>query len=229
MHSTFFRKFGPLIIFLTVLFGGSVGLYFGSDTLFAIRNIEVIGDPVNVVVNDEKLPKNLLFFPAAKLKGELLRDNPLLLTLELKKKFLHTLVIVAERRIPVAKININSMLGLIDTEGYIVGLDDGTTSLPLISFDPIDASVGQKIDDPATRAALSLIASLPPEYIFEKITKYDRLSVIAKLAKTDIIVAQQTDQSSLSATLQTILNGFRIKGTMPTRIDLRFDKPVITF
>lgn len=227
MRNPFFRKFGPTIVLLAVGVLGSLGLYLASDTLFAIENIEVAGDFVEVVVNEDRLPKNLLFFPTDKLRQDLLLDNPLLSTLEFKKKFPHTLVIIATRKSPIARITMGELIGLVDRDGYIVGLDDETEQLPLISLDATSIAVGQKVDDPATRVALSLLASLPPEFKITKITRYDRLSIVAELPQTNIIVAQESDEASLSATLQTILTSFRIKGTMPTRIDLRYDKPVI--
>ncbi len=206
-----------------------MGVYFGSDYLFALENIEVAGDGLGVAVNEEKISGNLLFFPSEKVKEDILRDNPILGSLELKKKFPHTLIIVAKRREPIAIITLESIIGLIDREGYIVGIDDGTHSLPLITLEPLRVSVGQQVSDESVRAALALIAALPPHYVMRKITRFDRLSIVGKVQETNIIVPQTIDQNHFSSTLQTILERLRIKGTMPTRIDLRFDKPIIQF
>lgn len=223
------RKFGPLFIIVGITAISSVGVYFGSDYLFALENIEVAGDGLGVAVNEEKIPNNLLFFPAEKVKEEILRDNPILGSLELKKKFPHTLIIVAMRREPIAKITLEPVVGLIDREGYIVGIDDGTASLPLITLDPLRVSVGQQIREESVRAALALIAALPPHYVMRKITRFDRLSIMGETEILNIIVPQNIDAPTISTTLQTILGSFKIKGTMPTRIDLRFDKPFIQF
>ncbi|MEK7065554.1 MAG: hypothetical protein AAB961_01050 [Patescibacteria group bacterium] len=206
-----------------------MGVYFGSDYLFALENIEVAGDGLGVAVNEEKISGNLLFFPSEKVKEDILRDNPILGSLELKKKFPHTLIIVAKRREPIAIITLESIIGLIDREGYIVGIDDGTHSLPLITLEPLRVSIGQQVSDESVRAALALIAALPPHYVMRKITRFDRLSIVGKVQETNIIVPQTIDQNHFSSTLQTILERLRIKGTMPTRIDLRFDKPIIQF
>lgn len=223
------RRFGPLFIVLGLTAISSVGVYFGSDYLFALENIEVAGDTLQVAVNEEKMPNNLLFFPAEKVKEEILNDNPIVGSLELKKKFPHTLVIVARRREPIAKITLESIVGLIDREGYIIGIDDGVRALPLITLEPLRVSVGQQERSESVRTALALIAALPPPYVMRKITRFDRLSIVGELQETNIIVPQSSDASTISSSLQTILEGLRIKGTMPTRIDLRFDKPIIQF
>ena len=223
------REFGPLFIIVGLTAISSIGVYFGSDYLFALENIEVAGDGLGVTVNEEKMPNNLLFFPAEKVKEEILRDNPILGSLELKKKFPHTLIVVAKRRDPIARITLESIVGLIDREGYIVGIDDGTNSLPLITLEPLRVSVGEQVSDESVRAALALIAALPPHYVMRKITRFDRLSIMGETEVLNIVVAQNSDAPRISHTLQTILERFRIRGTMPTRIDLRFDKPIIQF
>ena len=52
-------------------------------------------------------------------------------------------------------------------------------------------------------------------------------SLHAVSATLDIFFTQDAIEQTL-ATLQTLIAGFRIKGTLPKVIDLRFDKPVIT-
>ncbi|KKU80653.1 hypothetical protein A2875_01295 [Candidatus Gottesmanbacteria bacterium RIFCSPHIGHO2_01_FULL_46_14] len=230
MHNkAFFRRFGSLIILLVFIIITSIGIYFGSDYLFALENIEVAPDTLQVTVNEDKMPKNLLFFPAGKVREDILRDNPILASLQLKKKFPHTLVIIAKRREPIAIIRLESIVGLIDREGYIVGIDDGTAFLPRIALEPFPVAVGQHVIDQSVRAALTLIAALPQEYTVQQITRFDRLSIMGELGEINIIIPQDIDPDNFSSTLQTILSGFRIKGSMPTRIDLRFDKPIIQF
>jgi hypothetical protein len=63
----------------------------------------------------------------------------------------------------------------------------------------------------------------------QTITIEDDSSLRAKSNTMDILFPQDGSMPAILATLQTLLSGFRIKGTLPTLIDLRFNKPMVKF
>ncbi len=62
----------------------------------------------------------------------------------------------------------------------------------------------------------------------KSISEKDSASILATMGHTNIFLPQKGDLKVKAGTLQTIVMGFRIKGTLPTVIDLRFEKPIVT-
>ncbi|KKU88687.1 MAG: hypothetical protein UY16_C0003G0029 [Candidatus Gottesmanbacteria bacterium GW2011_GWA2_47_9] len=65
--------------------------------------------------------------------------------------------------------------------------------------------------------------------VISSITARDGPSLVATIGETDILFTQDVEVETVATTLQTLLTGFRIKGSLPKTIDLRFDKPIVTF
>jgi hypothetical protein len=98
----------------------------------------------------------------------------------------------------------------------------------VLMFDLGTPSVGFPLHDQRVQQSLSLIRSLQGIVHIDEITEGDAASLRARVGNTDIFIPQQTAIEGKASTLQTIIEGFRIKGTLPAVIDLRFDKPIIT-
>ena len=77
--------------------------------------------------------------------------------------------------------------------------------------------------------AVSLIKKTKTFIQWSFIEPYETQSIRARFGQTDIIITQTNDLSQVLDTLQTLMEGFRIKGTMPKSIDLRFGKPIVQF
>lgn len=219
--SLFIRKFGKVVTILGLAIGGG-GLFFWILTgAFLIRTIEVVGDNVRLAVDPDRMSKNLLLLSTEKLAAELQRDHPLLSSVTVIKRFPNTLVIRATARAPVAYVWSPLGLFLVDKEGILLGEKPRDTLLPRLNL--ISTTTPQAI---TALGFLSLTRSLVD---IEEVSVYDTGSFIAKGAGTDIIFTQNADVALIIDTLQKLLAGFRIKGTLPLRVDLRFDKPVVSF
>ncbi len=101
--------------------------------------------------------------------------------------------------------------------------------LPTLSFEVSPIKIGQKISNSQISAALDAIERLGPTVPINSITALDSQSLQITSGTLRIYITQQEHMSEVSSTLQTILAGFRIKGTLPAVIDLRFAKPVISY
>ena len=221
------RKFGTFFGFVFIACLLSIVLYWGTSKLFSIQVVEVIGEDVRVIVDEKKISKNLLFFPSDKLREDILRDNPLLLDVRFKKLYPHTLQIIPTPRVPFIRLQSADRLVLVDRDGVVLQDGDQGLSLPLIQLTLSPFRVGEVIPDKRIGMLLTFIDMFQESLPIESITEYDSSSFQVKTGKTDIYITQDKPIQDTMATLQTLMAGFRIKGTLPAVVDLRFDKPIV--
>ena len=224
-----FRKFGRIVSTVFITIGVSVGIAFVVIKFFTIEVIEVQGSGLNIIVDQKKLSKNLLFFPTEQLRNQLLSENPLLLDVKIQKKLPHTLVIVAKLRTAIAHLQTNTRMVDIDEDGMIISDSMPNETLPILFFDVTPIRIGQKITKQQIQSALSSLVHLGSIVTIDSIKPLDEESIQLSSRGLHIYVAQQSNFGDVSSTLQTLLNGVRIKGTLPALIDLRFAKPVISY
>lgn len=225
----YLRKFGKRIATVVFTVGLISGVGFVSITFFTIQTIEVEGFGMQVIVDQKKLSKNLLFFPATQLRAELLSQNPLLGDIIIRKKFPHTLVIAAVPRTPIARLQTKGRRVDIDKEGIVLRESSPDHPLPILLFDIEPIRIGQHLSDTRVFSSIAILTSLDRITPIDTITSLDNQSLQVKSGRLDIYITQQADMGAIATTLQTLLTGFRIKGALPALIDLRFSKPVVTF
>jgi hypothetical protein len=223
------RKIGKTILFCIFIIVFSVLSYEAVTRLFSIQVIEVVGNGIQVQVDEKKISKTLLFFPSDRLRGEVLRDNPLLADVYFRKRYPHTLVIIPTLRPAFARLQTNDRVVLLDRSGTVLMDGDQGKTLPLFRFHLQFIRVGEVISDTRVQLALSLLDRLGGVLPVDGITEQDGPYILVKTGKTDIFIPQDKELDDILATLQTLMTGFRIKGTLPEVVDLRFDKPVIKF
>jgi cell division septal protein FtsQ len=227
--SVMFRKFGrPAVLVVAALILSGV-VFWVVTSAFTLTRVEVVGDGVGLTIDQKKLPKNLLLLPTDKLQASLIRQYPLLSSIKVTKRYPHTLIIAAVTRKPIARITTAFGIFLLDPDGVIVDEKKSSDSLPILDMPVASIAIGSKLSDPAVVTALGLLAIINPAINIERIAINNGTSLVAKTPTTDILITQDANTEAIATTLQTLFEGFRIKGTLPTRIDLRFDKPVVTF
>lgn len=229
MIRVYLRKFGKFIVTVVLAVGLTSGVGFVSITFFTIQAIEVEGSGIQVVVDQKKLARNLLFFPTEKLRTELLSQNPLLGDVIIRKKFPHTLVIAAVPRTPIARLQTKERKVDIDKESIVLRESSPNHPLPTLLFDVESVRIGEKVRDPRVFSGIAALTSFDRIISIDMISSLDSQSLQVKSATLRIYVVQQSDMKAIATTLQVLLTGFRIKGTLPALIDLRFSKPVVTF
>lgn len=226
----FWRKFGRIVgyVLLFVSFSGAV--YWVSMWMFTIKSIIVVGHNIQVKVDEARLPKTLLLFPSATLREQLLKDNPILADIQFQKKYPHTLVIVPTLRTAVVRLSLVSREVLVDESGIVLADADFTSApLPRLVIPLTAVHIGEIIGDQRVVAGIVFVAGTRDILPIHTITAEDDSSLRAKSDKLDILFPQDRSMPATLATLQTLLSGFRIKGTLPTFIDLRFNKPIVKF
>lgn len=219
------RKFGhPALLMIAVLIASGM-VFWMVTSAFTLTTVEVVGDGVGMTIDQHMVPKNLLLLRTDKLEASLMVEYPLLSSIKVSKRYPHTLVIAAMTRKPIARIS----TFFLDRDGFLVDEKKSSDTLPLLDLPVVPIAIGSKLSDPAVVTALGFVAKVHPAITIERIIRNDSTSLIAKTPTTDILFTHNANTEAIAATLQTLLAGFKIKGTLPARIDLRFDKPVVTF
>lgn len=200
-----------------------LGLY-AFTTIFRVRYIRVIGSDIRVKIDERLFPTNLIFFPNTWFSKQLLIQYPQLSSVVIRKIYPDTLELAIERRPAVAQLSVGGVKRFVDEYGFpAVQRTEGV--LPLVIFPLEDNTIpyGKTLLSTALGAA-KYITVVP----IESITKNDNRSIRLKTKETDILIAQDSDFSTIDHTLQSLIVGVRMKGLLPKVIDLRFDKPIIT-
>jgi hypothetical protein len=226
----FWRKFGRNLSFGFLFVVFSAAVYWFGIWMFTIKNIVVVGNNIQVQVDETRLPKTLLLFPSQAIRAQLLTDNPILADIQFQKKYPHTLVIIPILRTAVARLILTGREVLVDESGIVLAdVDASSPILPRLILPLPVARIGETIRDRRVIAGISFITGIRNILPVTLITVEDERSLRAKSDTLDILFPQDGPPPALLATLQTLLSGFRIKGTLPTFIDLRFNKPIIKF
>ncbi len=229
-RAIFVRKFGRIAAYvvLFILFSGAV-YWLGMRTC-TIKNIVVVGHNIQVEVTEARLPKTLILFPAAKLRAELLADNPTLADIRFQKKYPHTLIIIPTLRTAIARLTLTGREVLVDEKGMVLAdADPASSNIPRLIVPLPAVRIGETIGDPRVISGISFLIGSREIVLVHTISVEDEKSLRAKSDRLDILFVQDGSVPATLATLQTLLSGFRIKGTLPTFIDLRFNKPIIKF
>lgn len=224
----FFRRFGRMIAILLLIVVLTRIAKYCAD-LFTIQTIEVVTNNVEIMLDVKKFPKNLLFFPTHAVEKELLSTYIFLSRVHIQKKYPSTLIMELAVRVPIASLISSNRQVQLDMHGVVLGDETIEHDLPSIIFDVPVIQIGSVLQDSRVLQALQFIALMGKFLNIEEITDHDSASLRIKTGKTDIYIPHDGDLSSRVISLQSLFSGFRIKGVLPRVVDLRFDKPVITW
>jgi cell division septal protein FtsQ len=225
------RTVAGRILLLSIGIGLFIGLIYVLKigiNVFQVKHIEVTGDPVQVEINQSLFVNNILFFPTESTIRELKLANPLIKNVEIRKKFPSTLEFVIYKRTPIAQLISDGIHSGIDEENVITEAVPAA-QLPIITISIPLVRIGATVKDPMVVQAVALINKTKSVIRWSSIESYETQSLRARTGQTDILITQTSDLSQVVDTLQTLMEGFRIKGTIPKSIDLRFGKPVVQF
>jgi cell division septal protein FtsQ len=190
----------------------------------------VIGSDVSIIVDKNKLGDNLVLLNTDALRKQLLGEYIQLDDISLSKRLPHSLILDIKFKKPVARIITDKRIAVIDKNGIVItGYREEFSHLPVLNFGVHDVPDGTVIDKPEVRTSLSFLEQLPSGIAIDEMTIQNGQTLQAKMGKTSIFIDLNTAINPAVSTLQTLLAGFRMKGTMPTSIDLRFDKPIIKY
>lgn len=204
------------------------GIAYGIVRAFTLQTIVVDGQGISLEIDRSKLGNNLVFLQTSRLTRDILSNYPMLDRVEFEKKLPGTLIVHLVRRQPIARLRSGNNLYAVDRTGIV--LDNATPGMtyPIVQFDIGALEIGHKVTDPRVHAALTFLNGLSANPGITGFSNADGTYILAIMGDTNIFLPQSGDLGGKASTLQTIIEGFRIKGTLPTVIDLRFEKPIVT-
>ncbi|MBI5620299.1 FtsQ-type POTRA domain-containing protein [Candidatus Gottesmanbacteria bacterium] len=214
---------GSMMVVVSILVAWAV------HTMFTIRNVEVVGDGIDVVIDRRKLPGNLLFFPSRQIGEALAKEYPLIASVRITKKYPSTLTIILTARKPLVILGTGSDLYSLDGEGFVIRQYPDETNLPRIYLAVQPLVPGSQVKDGSVRNAVRFIRETTDLLNISEVRMYDTIALVAEANRMRIVFRVDADVSNLVRTLQMMISGFRIKGKLPAVIDVRFNKPVVTF
>lgn len=223
------RNYGRIVAFSVLVLTVSGVFTWGVNAIFTIRRVEVSGEGIAIAVDQTKVPKNLLFFPIEQVTRQILKEYPLVGSVVMKKKYPSTLLITAVPRKPFTVVGVGGEIYAVDADGVVLSQYPNLTNMPFIRIAAAPLQPGLVIADRNITAAIGFLRATAATVTVSEVTPYDGSSLQARSETMSIVFLQHADMLTLARTLQMMISGFRIKGKLPTTIDLRFDKPVVTF
>lgn len=230
-HATMYRVKRSGLLFLVILFVGLVCVLVGLGirTYFHLDNIEVIGTGALFSADAKKLSTNVLFFPTKALEDELRSTYPLFETVNVYKKYPHTIVVAYTLRDPWVYLNSADHTYGVDEHGVVLGEYTPLYTHPVLFISIGALPIGVSITDTRVNATLSFLHELDSTLQVTSIKEYSKQAIEVHIDSTRVLLSVDDDDMAQKArALLFLINGFRIKGALPSRIDLRYNKPIIS-
>lgn len=210
---------------LIVLLAASIGQFFTVSTIY-VRGTTQIASEV-----DRLRGRNILLIDEKKLKQEILSGHKDLSDVSVGKIYPNTLEIKLEERKGVAQVEQGTHYFVIDQNGTAFKSATEKLNLPLLEgiFTPL--TIGGSFAESETRHLFMLLKLLREEgIVIQTITLLDKTTAKLLLSPNSIIIIKTSiDPYYAVSSLQVMLRSFRIEGKFPRMIDLRYDKPVLSF
>lgn len=224
---------GALMIVVTVgylLFWSS---YFKITTL-EIRGAKNFVNPTDLRTMAENLclAKNIFGYNSGKLSEVLMENFKGASAISVKKKFPGTIIVNVTERHPLALIvNTNKHdYYLVDNEGYVLGVADRqTTNLPEITYDGT-IKVGEFINSDLIPVYLSLVAAIDTYKVdVSSMSFFPRYTQVFLRKGTEVLIGNDKSKTEALGIVKSLLKQLDVEGRKANRIDLRYDKVIVSF
>ncbi len=226
------RFFFRLVLLFSIFFALSWLLYiviwgelFQVQTIFIEANQDIFPD-----TEIFKKSRHAIFLDKKKLTQAIKSVSPWVDSLELKRKLPKALYIKVHERIPIMSYRINDQVRYISETSIILPalMRYENQQFPFLDCE-INEQPGEEITDANLRQGIQLVADLykiNQEMPLEVKCQADNTSVL-RFAETQVIFDQRKSSTELVNSLLFLFKQFRIEGTWPKSVDLRFEKPVL--
>lgn len=219
-------KFFSVIIFLIVV--TSLSVFF----LFKIENIGVVGGKgctEESAIRQQFRGRNIFIVSSKQAEETIANDYKCVKNVTVQKKYPSTLTIAVEVDQPLVKIGDKNIYL---TENGFVLENYNRENLPTIFFDKeTEFKVGERVSDEDTLYVLSLVSRIGKTDFVATSIRILSPFVISVYNRENQVVIFTTEKAVNTQvdSLQLILSESKIDPAKITKIDLRFEKPVITF
>lgn len=227
-QSRFLRRLVFLIIFAAIV-GLLWQLLVGSG-YFKITRVNVSGDSRGVVTEQlqaQALGKNLIFMPEEDLK-KAVSEAYVVEDLKITRDWPATLNVSVSYREPVLSWQSRQGRFLIDETGLAFQTATGE-QLPQANDPNSNLVLGERIPAEHVRVTLKLLGALKDKFTVLTLSISGSTVTITLSSGTVVTLPTERDFAEKAQALQLILTQAKIEGRAPRTVDLRFDKPVVTY
>lgn len=234
LFQRFFRKYNKILslLILALLF---LGMLFSFDYFLGVKFISIDGT-TSSLYGIEKLKKsNILFIQEAKIQNSLKKENPLIDEIYIKKKYPSTLLITVRELKSFAYIKGNTKYLIISDNGRILQkTNEKPVNIPNIRYyQVINEDIfktGDKIQFKDLNAGLFFLKAL--QDIGLNVESVDIVGfdmVLCKVNSSEIIFSTEKEKEQQIYNAGEVIKKFRVEGKEYRKIDVRFEKPFVTF
>jgi len=239
-----FKTVSLFLIF--TLLAAVIYLIFRSD-IFIIKKMKITGDngqfcqPVAQIKEKlEVVGSSIVFVDLKKLAKKITGDFPCIGEVKSRKIFPETLEFEIVTRKPVLQaiattsaqpvVATQSAVFIVDDQGFTFAKIQATVSALPLAFFPMatNLTVGQRLDSKEVRFAVEISKFFENAKLKLKILSFAAKEILAQTeSDTIILFSTEKDLGQSLASLQSILQRAKIEGKNFSKIDLRFEKPVV--
>lgn len=228
------RRFKLLVVSLLLVLG-SLGLLRGNFWVVGGIRCSLSGQVCPAQLWEDlmtaSLGKNFIFFPRSTLIQQINLNYPEVDNIEI--------ILVLPRQL-FFKLTASSAQAvvkgekyfLVNARGLVLKISDHSGDLPVILMDAVkNVSVGQSFNQKEIISTIEILSSLEARKLhptMAKIISPQRINIWLNNG-TLIAISLQKEADSQLDSLQVILARVKMEGKALGKIDLRFDKPVITY
>lgn len=197
---------------------------------FRIQKLIIIDSKDNLKGLDILNGQNLLFLDTQKITTDLLTRNPTVKSVRLIKNFPQTVVVKIENRMPVAQIKSSLNNLFIDADGIILSLENNYRPLPIINAPNMVINPNRKADWRLVKAVSFIVESDKAGIFIDQISLDDAAGLFTAETNSgmEILLPYDSDIGQKASSLQVIVRRFTIVGKNITKVDFRYDKPIVT-
>lgn len=180
--------------------------------------------------------ENLLFLSSAKAIEKINKSQLTVTGIKIQRRFPDELVFRLEQRKPQVAITAEGSQGgeyyLVDQEGVLVEKTNNAPDFPLLFLKELpDLAVGNKFEEGVAKDTITILVDLQWRLLKPRLAKIVSEREIEVWLEDDVQVlfSAKKDLKIQLDSLQLIFSRAKIEGEKLKRIDLRFDKPVLTY
>ncbi len=211
------------------LFGGN---FFKINQVICFDNQHPCQADLWFKVNGLVLGKNLVLLSPLETEQLIKDELPGINQVKIEKKLPDKLIVHLTKRKPIAVVEADNDYYQVDYQGIILDKLDQPTNLPLIASGEFSVTADNyQLESPLILSSLDFLYQLLTKDIEARrveITSSRELTVTLKIGPK-ILISLDKDLKKQVDSLQLILERAKIEGKQIELIDLRFDKPVITY
>lgn len=231
-----FLPSGKFLIAVVTFFIATLGILYFFNQYFSITYIQVDSSAKHTLNQISELKnQNLFLLSDSKTKETLLNSNPLLKTVEIEKKYPNTVILHVDFYQPQAVLEVNEGYYFLSADGKVLYKGKQIANgLPVVHYyqklNYVAFATGERIPYKDLNTALFFLLKMRDLGLSVNTIDISSVDMIAcNLDKRTIIFGVEKDKNMQEYELGVLIKQLKIQGKEFKILDLRFDKPIITF